>query len=140
MYIGDLVTGNDSTNEAIVICDEAEEILERAGTHLRKWKSNERQLIEHVEQKDSDHDHKFTMPETTKVLSVNWDPRDDILRFDMTSLINFLSNKEDRKWYVLRASARIFGLLGFLSPAVTTVKVMFQTLWEQGLDCHHAVP
>lgn len=65
-----------------------------------------------MEHKDSDHDHKFTMLQTTKVLGVNWDPKDDILRLDMTSLIDFLSNREDTKRYVLCASAHIFDPLG----------------------------
>lgn len=140
LYVDDLVTGADSTNEAILICDEAEGILEGAGMHLRKWKSNERQLIDHLKQKDGDHDDKFTMLETTKVLGVNWDPKDDILRYDMTSLIEFLANRENTKRYVLRSSARIFDPLGFLSPVVTTVKIMFQTLWERGLDWDDALP
>lgn len=43
LYADELVTGADSTNEAIVVCGEPAEILEMAGVRLRKWNFNEQQ-------------------------------------------------------------------------------------------------
>ncbi|KAM7296267.1 uncharacterized protein ISCGN_021446, partial [Ixodes scapularis] len=76
----------------------------------------------------------------TNVLGVGWETRTDMIKVDLTSLINFLCSREDSKRFVLQASSRIFDPMGLLAPAIITVKILFQQLWERGVDWDETLP
>lgn len=44
-YVDDLITGFDTEHEAISICQEISNILQTAGFHLRKWASNNNNVL-----------------------------------------------------------------------------------------------
>lgn len=131
VYVDDLVSGADDLEGAQVLCREATKILEKVGMHLRKWKSNEPRLLSKLKEEGCG---QVPLPEQihqTKVLGVGWEAQADIINFDIEPLIDFLCSREDSKRFLLQATARIFDHMGFLAPTMTTIKMLFQQLWER---------
>lgn len=139
LYVDDLVTGADNLEEAEKICRESQEIMQLAGMNLRKWKSNEFKLEEALSETDRTQSG-FSDVTMTKILGVEWRPESDDFVFEMNTLIDFLSKRQDTKRFLLQASARVFDPFGFLAPISTTAKVMFQSLWERGTDWDESLP
>ncbi|XP_064486179.1 uncharacterized protein LOC135398725 [Ornithodoros turicata] len=139
MYVDDLITGSATLEEARRIHSEATEIMKRAGMILDKWSSNCREL-EDVFGPPTDPILTLGQKEETKVLGVVWHRDEDNFRFNPSTIMEFLINQRNTKRCVLQASARIFDPLGFLSPFVIRVKVLFQKLWELGADWDHELP
>lgn len=54
--------------------------------------------------------------------------------FELKELLNILKNKLNTKRNVLKISARVFDLIGFLTPFTVRVKCLFQELWERGVS------
>ncbi|XP_075542185.1 uncharacterized protein LOC142576096 [Dermacentor variabilis] len=49
LYVDDLVTGDDSLDKGKVLCQESKDILSQAGMRLHKWMSNDRDLVNFLE-------------------------------------------------------------------------------------------
>ncbi|XP_077561671.1 uncharacterized protein LOC144177999 [Haemaphysalis longicornis] len=139
LYVDDLVTGADNLEEAEKISRESQEIMHLAGMNLRKWKSNEFKLEEALSETDRTQSG-FSDVTMTKILGVERRPESDDFVFEMNTLIDFLSKRQDTKRFLLQASARVFDPFGFLAPISTTAKVMFQSLWERGTDWDESLP
>ncbi|XP_050024017.2 uncharacterized protein [Dermacentor andersoni] len=140
-YVDNLVTGVDSLDKGKVLCQESNDILSQAGMRLHKWMSNDRDLVNflengNVERRNADAEHAAA----TKVLGVGWNAQTDPFEYNLTSLIDFLSARADNKRFVLQVSARIFDPFGFISPTTLCVKVMFQKLWELGIGWDDPLP
>ncbi|XP_050043628.1 uncharacterized protein [Dermacentor andersoni] len=141
LYVDDLVTGVDSLDKGKVLCQESKDILSQAGMRLHKWMSNDRDLVNflengNVESTNADAGHAAA----TKVLGVGWNAQTDHFEYNLTSLIDFLSARADNKRFVLQVSARIFDPFGFIAPTTLCVKVMFQKLWELGIGWDDPLP
>ncbi|XP_064475573.1 uncharacterized protein LOC135389456 [Ornithodoros turicata] len=135
MYVDDLVTGANSLEEAESICVEANNILSQANMRLRKWMSNDEELLQRIsERQNGGTTSLMGEMQPRKVLGVAWNPRTDKFGFDLSALIGFTSTTKNSKRAVLQSCARIFDPFGFLAPVVTSVKLLFQALWERGTD------
>ncbi|XP_042148494.1 uncharacterized protein LOC121837103 [Ixodes scapularis] len=75
----------------------------------------------------------FKSPEVTNMLGLVWDKNADYFKFSAHQLLEILSTNLNTKRSVLKASARIFDPLGFLSPYVIRGKISFQRIWQCGL-------
>ncbi|XP_064462300.1 uncharacterized protein LOC135372759 [Ornithodoros turicata] len=110
---------------------------------LSKWASNFEELQDmFVEAKVSriDEEKSLSEPAQTKVLGVVWDRKMDRFRFSVEHLIEVIAGMMDNKRSILRASARLFDPLGFLSPYIIRVKILFQELWKAKLDWDTKLP
>ncbi|XP_040066702.1 uncharacterized protein LOC120840312 [Ixodes scapularis] len=112
---------------------------------LRKWNTNSSQLQNLLNQKKGNVDNSpqitsIKSHEVTKVLGLVWDKTTDSFTFSSDHLLEILSTNMTTKRFVLRASARIFDPLGFLSPYVIRVKILFQRIWQHGLGWDEELP
>ena len=74
------------------------------------------------------------MNQPSRILGVIWDHTTDTFRFDLTHLASHVSSESVTKGVILRLTAKIFDPLGFVSPFVIQLKILFQSLCQDKLD------
>ncbi|XP_018399454.1 PREDICTED: uncharacterized protein LOC108777138 [Cyphomyrmex costatus] len=131
-YVDDCAFGADDQNLARQKRDQLIELLKRGGFHLRKWASNDSDLLSDID--SSDHGlatHKVMQDdEHIKVLGIIWNPKLDIFQFRVT----LPSSPVCTKRVILSTTAKFFDPLGWATPVTVTAKIFLQRLWA--LHCH----
>ncbi|XP_065082970.1 uncharacterized protein LOC135705275 [Ochlerotatus camptorhynchus] len=97
-YVDDLLSGANTIEEAIHLRNEIRDVLAIAGFNLRKWNSNERQLLGSVA---SEEIFSIKLPQeedTVKALGIRWIPQDDIFYFKVSFDINSHLWLYDLQW------------------------------------------
>ena len=136
-YVDDFFSGADSVEEALTIQAEVMEMLESGGFLLRKWSSNDKQLLYHLPENLRDSSIlEISTDETRKSLGVHWGPAQDTFRFHMSPTHYEKLTKRN----ILSEVAKLFDPLGWLAPIVIKAKLLIQELWVQNLQWDHAVP
>ncbi|XP_061395049.1 uncharacterized protein LOC133330652 [Musca vetustissima] len=128
MYVDDVLVGTHSIAEAMLAKGQLISILESAGFNLRKWTSNDKEII-----KDLPRDHllngeflDFDDKSLAKTLGIRWNAVSDTFYFmadDIKSKHSFTKRR------VLSVIARLFDPLGWLAPVLITAKIFMQQLW-----------
>ena len=72
--------------------------------------------------------------QSSKILGVIWDHVTDTFRFDLTHLESYVNSMQVCKRSVLRLTAKIFDPLGFVSPFIIQLKILFQSLCEERME------
>lgn len=98
------------------------------GSPLVQWSSYSIALTELLTKED---DEPNFYASSQKILGVEWTPDTDEFAFHS---ISFSSDLIVTKRVLLSLIARVFDPLGFLSPFVMTLKILFQPVWQKGLD------
>ena len=78
--------------------------------------------------------HSMTQDQSSRILGVMWDHVTDTFQFDFTHLGSYVSSVPITKRSVLKLTAKIFDPLGFVSPFVIQLKILFQLLCQDKLD------
>ena len=102
------------------------ELLRRHGFHLRKWLSNNEQVIKAIPDSERArlvNNYSLDVSLHEQVLGVNWDIKED----QFTFFIN-LPHNPFTKHGVLSTIASLYGPLSFVSPVVLEAKVFLQGL------------
>ena len=150
LYVDDLVSGTSTVEEAISFYSEAKGVMSAAGMNLRKWKSNSEKLLDHIKESEkgdslqpskgevAEEDESFakattgyitkTGDDTIKLLGVAWNSSSDEFTFDYTELLKYVESLNFTKRSLLKFTAKLFDPLGFLSPYVIQLKILFQRL------------
>ena len=105
------------------------ELLRRRGFHLRKWLSNNEQVIKAIPTSERDrlvNNYFLDASSHEQVLGVNWDIKKD----QFTFFINLPHNPFTKRG-VLSTIARLYDPLSFVSPVVLEAKVFLQGLTRQ---------
>ena len=134
-YVDDLLGGASSVEEATQLYHQLTSILEKANFHLRKWRSSSSQVLEVIPQEIQESvptqelvdQHCATYP---KALGVSWDSGQDT----MCTNISLPENFQPTKRGVISDVARTFDVLGWISPAILPMKMLYRDLWKEGLD------
>lgn len=131
LYVDDWLTGCDSEDVALEMFSKAKQIMSEAGMILAKWQSNCKIMVE------GDKDV-FSGPVTGKILGVEWMRENDAFGFGGFSTVS--DSVVVTKRVVLSFLARLFDPLGFVAPFVMTIKIIFQRLWQLGVQWDEEVP
>jgi len=85
----------------------------------------------------SGHGHSFDVKacETTKVLGLQWDPSNDIFKFDVQCTTTIVTKQS-----VLSTVARIFDPIGLLAPVTFYAKYTLHKIWEEELAWDEPLP
>ena len=115
------------------------ELGDLAGFHIRKWISNEPDVIADIAEEDvaSEIDLEKRELPTTKTLGVLWAATDD--KFSFRHSLQ-LDGFEFTKRNVLRRTASVYDPLGFLSPYVIRSKLLIQKAWLEAQDWDELLP
>ena len=139
-YVDDGLTGADSTEAAIELQKQLQDLFSQGGFLLRKWNSSDPTVLQHVapELKDLQVMHSITDTETyTKTLGIEWNSNSDHFRLTIADLPP-LTNVTKR--LLVSDIAKTFDVLGWFSPSIVKVKILLQRLWELKVDWDDPVP
>ena len=75
-----------------------------------------------------------------KVLGVNWNYLEDCLNLPLKPLAQLPCELPPTKRSILKVAAKIFDPLGVISPVTFQMKVIFQELCEQKINCDDPLP
>lgn len=138
MYVDDLLFGATSREEAARLAAEVSHILETGCFQLRKWISNDSQILKAIGRSDDVHQFvKLGEAESTKTLGLTWSCIKDKLIYE-TKLemdINHITKRS-----VLSQIAKLFDPLGLLGPSVIVTKIILQRLWKLQLTWDDPLP
>lgn len=137
-YVDDLISGADSINNAIAAKNELMEILKEGGMRLRKWTSNNQQLLYTLPVGETEKSLQlFSDNEDSKTLGLKWNPKTDMFHFDV-SWYNEDGTLTKRK--LLSEASKLFDPAGWLAPIVIKAKILMTEVWRTKIDWDEAVP
>ena len=113
-----LITGTDSSADAVGLCRKAKIAFMSANMNLRSWSSNSAAFLEQVPREDRDERTGF------KVLGLHWHRVDDMLAVpapDSTSLQSATTKRA-----ILHCIAAVYDPLGLLSSVTISAKILLQ--------------
>ena len=127
--------GAETAEEASILREEISTILSKAGFNIKKWRSSSSevlssipfQLLEPLPTQELIDDHSAKYP---KALGLSWDSRKD----QMSTQVNLPENYFRTKRGVISDIARTFDILGWISPVVLVMKMLYRDLWLRKLD------
>ncbi|GFV07535.1 uncharacterized protein TNCV_4071241 [Trichonephila clavipes] len=137
-YVDDLISGGNEFEEALQTSRRAKNIMEAAGMDLRKWISNDANLMEQWKKENFNvhpvHETVSLGANGTKVLRLSWNTNEDYLTTDTKSLLEFVSLDKNTKCCILQAVGKIFDPLGLISPFTVRMKCLLQDLWKEEIQ------
>ena len=133
-YVDDLLAGADDEKSALRLQQDLRKVLAKGGFQLRKWRSSSSavlskipaELLETVPAKEMVDAHSSAYP---KALGIAWDSRKDELAVQVQLPDQFTSTKRG----VASDTAKSFDVLGWLSPFMLHMKVLFQQMWKENI-------
>ena len=128
-YVDDYCHGEDTIDEAIATVDTAHTIMTEAGMELRKWESNEPEVMKHCMNISPTN----TSNEERKVLGVYWNSLKDTLFYKVNPTI-YQPQTYISKRMIIGSAPKMHDPIGFISPIVVKVKMMIQVLWAAGVE------
>ena len=137
----DFFGGANTPEEAITLQSDIRTILLKAGFQLKKWRSSSSQvlngiptdLLEPLPTQDLVDLHSASYP---KALGLVWDSREDTMATHVELPVTYVSTKRG----VVSDVARTFDVLGWLSPTILPMKLLYRQLWQLQLEWDQEVP
>ncbi|GFT34191.1 integrase catalytic domain-containing protein [Trichonephila clavipes] len=143
-YVDDLISGGNEFEEALQTSRRAKNIMEAAGMDLRKWITNDANLMEQWKKENFNvhpvHETVSLGANGTKVLGLSWNTNEDYLTTDTKSLLEFVSLDKNTKRFILQAVGKIFDPLGIISPFTVRMKCLLQNLWKEETQWDDPLP
>ena len=127
-YIDDLITGTNTVPEAVTFKNEITKILSEYGFNLRKWVSNNPEVVSQINCEHNDtyyiHENEFK-----KALGLVWHAKLDFLTYTVKN-IDGGSNQSLIKRSIVSHISSIFDPSGLMSPIIIRAKLLIQILWQ----------
>ena len=130
-YVDDMLTGAGTLEELEHIKTEISSLLSIYGLTLSKWNSNHCSI-----QTASELQLDLDQETVAKTLGTIWNTKEDLFCFKLP-VIDFSS---PTKRSVLSTAARIFDILGLLSPIVIRIKILLQEMWIKNISWDEKLP
>ncbi|XP_039310346.1 uncharacterized protein LOC120358842 [Solenopsis invicta] len=138
MYVDDLLFGASSKEEDIQLAKDVSYILSSGCFELRKWISNEPQILEDIGISNSDQQViEIGEAGATKTLGLSWLCTNDELIYYVKLE---LDKRPATKRTMLSVIARLFDSIGLIGPCIIITKVMLQKLWKLKLSWDDELP
>ena len=139
-YVDDGLTGTNSLEEAIRLRQQLQELFARRGFLLLRWKSTTPDVLRDLPPHLLDESPCQALPDPdrfSKALGIEWSTNLDCFRLTVAQLppMEVLT-----KHALISDVARTYDVLGWYAPAIITVKILFQRLWEAKLEWDDPVP
>lgn len=135
LYMDDLVTSVKDTEVATDLSRQLIDLFKLGGFDLVKWASNSPELLSSL---PSSHcaPIDFSASSSIKILGLSWNPKEDV--FSFTSTPEY-PNKCTKR-IILSTVARLFDVLGLVSPTVVYAKLLIKELWNENLGWDDVTP
>lgn len=135
-YVDDVFGGSDEIEQVLELQKQLIATCRYGQFHLRKWVSNNEQVLQAVPKEDREINLPFAinMEESVKTLGIIWYPITDTFKFrfnfQLPSLINMIITKRS----ILSIIARLYDPLGFITPVILPAKLIMRDLWLENVD------
>ena len=129
-YVDDGLTGAESVEEAVTLQKQLQELFDRGGFLLRKWKSSEPAVLKHLPTSLLDPQSSHPIPDSdgfAKALGIEWSTSLDCFHLTVAEFPHF---EMVTKRALVSDVAKTFDVLGWFAPSIIKVKIMLQHLWE----------
>ncbi|XP_036346966.1 uncharacterized protein LOC118756302, partial [Rhagoletis pomonella] len=136
-YVDNLMTGGPSVDAVVEIKGQVTALLQRGGFPLRKFASNNKEIINDVPFEDREEPIGLGDSTYVKTLGLRWSPSQDAFFFCYTGPS---ATRKPTKRAILSQIATLFDPLGLLNPLIVSGKILMQQLWKLKLDWDESVP
>ena len=138
-YVDDGLTGADTVRQAMELQTQLQRLFSKAGFLLRKWRSSDPAVLQHLPPELRDDHPSRTLPESdgfSKALGVEWNSDLDCFRLAVTDFpcLDVLTKRA-----LVSDISKTFDVLGWFSPCIVTVKILLQRVWEDKIGWDDAV-
>jgi hypothetical protein len=142
--VDDVIIGTENCVMGLKIAEEATEIAAKAGMPLRRWRTNDAELQESLAKLNQDERVEETMEfnnDQMKVLGTGWHRASDCLTFSTATLIEYCATVRHLSCLrtILSIAARVYDILGLISPVIITIRILMQNLWKLKLSWEEEV-
>ena len=127
LYMDDNITGFDDLIIGFDYYLYVKTLMKEGGFIVRKWLSNCQELSKKIKGYEQEYFNEDSVEEYNKVLGISWTAENDMLSFDLAQILReSLKAVVITKRNVLKTVSSIYDPLGLLSPAVVSLKMLFQ--------------
>nr|CAI5828097.1 unnamed protein product [Callosobruchus analis] len=138
MYVDDLLSGLNDLMELKSRCQDIYTILKSANFILRKWNSNNNDVISNFSNSTIENSVLNIGDQTgCSTLGIQWINTSDMLKYKIRDLS---SDNNITKRYILSIIAQIYDPLGLLRPAIILIKILIQELWSLHIPWDSSIP
>ncbi|KAL1447479.1 hypothetical protein WDU94_008924 [Cyamophila willieti] len=135
-YMDDYLSSYLDKEEAVSTVSQLVSLLKEGGFELTKLASNDNESLNRVSKSGQSIECvEWDTDACLKVLGVQWNPTEDCFKFKV--------NLEDlvyTKRGILSTVAKIFDILGLISPVITFAKLIIKDLWKLKIDWDEKLP
>ena len=137
-YVDDCLLSFQTADQAIAVINDLIRMLQRGGFQLRKFLTNDHEVLEAIPEEErakNTKNHEFEPTSTHRVLGILWNFTKDVFVFDVT-----LPVKPPTRRGLLSSISSLFDPLRLMSPVTLTPKLLLQDLcrkncgWDKALD------
>ena len=140
-YVDDLLAGANTVEEAVELFHSLRAVLKQGGFNLCKWRSSSLSVLQSIPE---DLQEKIPVQEVTnhshsshpKALGLEWNSHLDV----MSPSIYLADTPNITKRGIVSDVSKTFDVLGWISPSVLSMKMLYQKLWHLGIDWDETVP
>ncbi|XP_076477263.1 uncharacterized protein LOC143303109 [Bombus vancouverensis nearcticus] len=136
-YVDDALTGADTKDEALSVRNDLTKLLKLAGLNIRKWASNDRDLLRGLPEEDTNQKLHLGESSTLKTLGVFWDSADDAILYSVKT--NSDTSRVTKR-SISSVIAQIYDPLGLLAPVIVRAKMIVQQVWTLKVDWDESLP
>ncbi|KAK9694856.1 Pao retrotransposon peptidase [Popillia japonica] len=138
-YVDDLITGCNTTEEAIDIINQTTSLLSKGGFELRKWCSNKAEIFTNANVPTSIESLHLLDKENVKKLGLLWNSQRDALLYNAPEP-KFNTRVTKRSFCILSYIASLFDPLVLVGPTIFIGKILIQKLWQANPNWDESVP
>ena len=140
-YVDDFFGGANTDKEAVVLREQLNNILIKGGFTIKKWRSSSPAVLKTVpsELQEEIPDQKLLDSHSAcypKALGLVWDSGRD----EMATHVEMSPGYASTKRGVAADIAKTFDVLGWLSPVILVMKLLYRDLWQQKLGWDQEIP
>lgn len=137
-YVDDLISGSNTINHAKELARDIDTVLRSGCFPLRKWNSNNKEIIESVQSESGNNQTHLTQEVNSKTLGLSWNAELDTLKYQVNVIDGKL--KKVTKRTILSFVAQLFDPLGLVSPTIVLGKIIMQKIWKLGIGWDESLP
>lgn len=137
-YVDDLMTTCDTSNEAIFLYKELNNLMMRGGFKLQKWSSNSKVVMKILSKNEkSKESMEMITDHITKVLGLTWNRSTDKFVYSVHLEEQIIPITKRR---VISDISKLYDPLGWISPCIIPAKILIQKLWMSGISWDEELP
>ncbi|XP_047538564.1 uncharacterized protein LOC125072096 [Vanessa atalanta] len=137
-YVDDLMTTCDTSNEAIFLYKELNNLMMRGGFKLQKWSSNSKLVMKILSKNEkSKESMEMITDHMTKVLGLTWNRSTDKFVYSVHLEEQIIPVTKRR---VISDISKLYDPLGWISPCIIPAKILIQKLWMSGISWDEELP